>query len=302
MKRSLKWKFHFTPFSVGKRIWRNVALAQAGNITTVLNSYVPLFVLSGFAPGIVTALTFAQQLSVLPNSLVTNHFTSVAAIKFNELYSAKAFYELNKIFVTTAEFLLFVLMPISGVMFFFSEEIVTLIFKHGRFEHSGVANASLFLKYLGLQLPLLAINNLFARLLMAGHKVGQSFLYQIVFNLVLLAMLLAGIQIFGIVGYPLALVVIYFLNIFACYFLEKYFFNVVEYSTVLKKFFVIFFLNAIMISLTSFLVGVIDIDNYILRLILAGSIYLPVLHILNSVFHVNENALILVRRLMIGKR
>ena len=291
MKKYLKWDFKFVLFPVGRRIWRNVGLAQAGNITTVLNSYVPLFLLSGFNPGIITALTFAQQLSVLPNSLLTNHFTSVAAIKFNELYSRKAFVDLNNIFISTAEFLIFILMPVSGILFFFSEEILTIVFKHGRFDETGVTNAALFLKFLGLQLPLLVINNLFSRLLMAGHKVAQSFLYQIAFNIVLVIMLFGGIQVLGIVGYPLALIIVYFLNIFACYYLEKYFFDIIEYNALLKKFFKILLVNAILIFVIHLVVEAIGVQDYIFKLVIAGSAYIIGLHFVNQWLHLNDTAL-----------
>jgi putative peptidoglycan lipid II flippase len=301
MKKYLKWEFKFALYPVGKRIWRNVGLAQAGNVTTVLNSYVPLFLLSGFSPGIITALTFAQQLSVLPNSLLTNHFTSVAAIKFNELYSRKAFTDLNNIFLSTSEFLIFILMPVSGILFFYSEEILTVILKHGRFDESGVANASLFLKYLGLQLPLLVINNLFSRLLMAGHKVAQSFLYQIAFNIVLVIMLFVGIKSLGIVGYPLVLVIVYLLNIFACYYLEKYFFGIIQYRILLNKFFKIFFVNAGLIFLIHAGIELFGIQNYIFELLLAGSAYLILLHILNQIFHLNETALAFANKIIARK-
>lgn len=301
MKKYLKWEFHFWLYPVGKRIWRNIALAQAGNITTILNSYVPMFLLSGFNPGIITALTFAQQLSVLPNSLITNHFTSVAAIKFNELYSSKAFVELNRIFVSTAEFLIFILMPLSGILYFFAEEIVTIIFKHGRFGDAGVTDASVFLKYLGLQLPLLVINNLFSRLLMAGHKVAQSFLYQIAFNVVLIIMLFVGIKMFGIVGYPLSLVIVYLLNVFVCYFLEKFFFNIIQYTSVLKKFSTLLLVNAILAFLIHTGVESIGIDSYITKLLLVGTLYAVGLHVLNMVLHLNETALAFAKKFMLGK-
>jgi peptidoglycan biosynthesis protein MviN/MurJ (putative lipid II flippase) len=298
IKKYLKWNFFFSLFAVDKRIWRNVALAQAGNITTVLNSYVPLFLLSGFNPGIITTLTFAQQLSVLPNSLFTNHFTSVAAIKFNELYSNKSFEDLNKIFTSTAEFLVFILMPVSGLMFFFSTEIVTIVFKHGKFDETGVANASMFLKYLGLQLPLLAINTLFSRLLMAGHKVAQSFAYQIAFNILLIILLFVGIEVWGIVGYPLALVAAYLLNIFACYYLEKFFFNIIHYRLILRKFFLALLANACISGLLYVGIQRIAIDDYILRLSVVSVLYLFLIHALNSLFHLNDTSLMFVNKLI----
>ena len=87
MKKRLHWNFEFKWFKVDARIWKNIGFAQAGNITSSLTVYAPLYLLSGFNAGIITSLNFAHQISFMPTNLVTNQFSAVAGIKFNELHA-----------------------------------------------------------------------------------------------------------------------------------------------------------------------------------------------------------------------
>jgi putative peptidoglycan lipid II flippase len=245
MKKKLHWDFGLVKLRIDNRIWKNIGFAQAGNITSSLTSYFPLYLLSAFSPGVISALNFAQQISSLPTVLITNQFSSVAGIKFNELYARKQFDELNQTFLSTANFLLFILVPISGLFFIFSSEIVTILLKRGAFSNEAVSNTSLFLRWLGLLAPTLVINTLFARLFMASHKILESFRYQVVFNLVLLGCIYASVRQFGPIGYPVTWVSAYTLNVLFCYLLEKRYFNLISYSLVLKNFLLIVIVNAL---------------------------------------------------------
>ncbi|MBK7649512.1 MAG: hypothetical protein IPJ20_00535 [Flammeovirgaceae bacterium] len=59
------------------------------NITSFFASYVPIYLLSGFNPGIITALIYGQKTAELPTQLITNQVTSVVGIKLNELFGKK---------------------------------------------------------------------------------------------------------------------------------------------------------------------------------------------------------------------
>lgn len=243
MVKNLSWNFRFVRTKIERRIWKNIGFAQAGNITSSLCTYTPLYLLSGYSAGIITSLNFAQQISSLPTHLITNQFSSVTGIKFNEQYAQSNYTELNRTFLSTTGFLLFILFPVSGIMFLFSNEIVSLLLERGAFGEKSVAETALFLKYLGFLAPLLAINALFSRLFMAAHKIAEAFWYQVFFNFVLIGSLFFAINTYGVIGYPLTVVSIYFINVFICYFLAKKYFNAVHYQEVLVSFFKAAILN-----------------------------------------------------------
>jgi putative peptidoglycan lipid II flippase len=289
MKRKLHWSFAFKRIAIEKRIWKNIGFAQAGNITSSLTAYLPLYLLSGFGPGIITSLNFAQQISSLPNALITNQFSSVAGIKFNELYSRNKFVELNDVFISTSNFLLFILIPISGIIFIYPTEIVMILLKRGAFGSNGVVYTSLFLQWLGLLAPTLVINTLFARLFMASHKIFQGFSYQIAFNIVLLGCIYGSVRQFGIIGYPVTWVSAYFLNVVFCYFLEKRYFNIIRYHLVLKKFFLFVVVNLFVGLAVYECRKWANIQSNIISLACGSTLYLLLIVILSIRFELNDN-------------
>jgi peptidoglycan biosynthesis protein MviN/MurJ (putative lipid II flippase) len=243
MAKKLSWNFRIVRINIEKRIWKNIGFAQAGNITSSLCTYAPLYLLSGFSAGIITSLNFAQQISSLPTHLITNQFSVVTGIKFNEQYARGDYTGLNRTFVATSGFLLFILFPVSGIMFLFPVEIASLLLERGAFGEKGVAETALFLKYLGFLAPLLAINTLFSRLFMAAHKIAESFWYQVALNIILIILLYLLIKHLGAIGYPLAMISIYLLNVFFIYFLQKHYFNIIDYKNIIILFLKILGLN-----------------------------------------------------------
>ncbi len=287
MKKKLNWNFSFRRLKIEKRIWKNIAFAQAGNITSSLSAYAPLYLLSGFGGGIITSLNFAQQISSLPTTLITNQFSAVAGIKFNESYAGKDFVKVNNTFISTANFLIFILFPVAGILFLFPSQIVSVLLEHGAFGKQGVAYTSLFLRYLGLLMPMLVINTLFARLFMASHKIMEAFWYQICFNVVLIAALYITIHRFGFAAYPITLVSVHVLNILCCYLLEKKYFGIIHYKLVLQKILLLFLLNvAVGASIYSFIFYS-DIRSDFLTLAIGASLYLSLIFVIGIGSNIN---------------
>lgn len=274
MRRKLNWQFHFQFPQIEKRIWKNIAFAQAGNITTSICTYAPLYLLSGLETGIITSLTFAQQIASLPTHLITNQFSSVIGIKFNELFSRKEFSTLNNIFVSTSSFLFFILIPVSGIFFLFPDQITSILLERGSFNKASVTYTASFLKWFGLLLPLIAINTLFARLFMASHKIKESFWYQILFNATLIIAIYITVPRYGFIAYPITLVAIHLLNILFCYFLERHYFKMITYTWVLKKLLIVVLLNIGIGTIVYGLILKIKVNSAILTVALGTGLYL----------------------------
>jgi putative peptidoglycan lipid II flippase len=288
MRKRLNWNFRFHRMNIGKRIWNNVLFAQAGNITSSLSSYAPLYLLSSFSGGIITSLNFAQQISSLPTTLITNQFSAVAGIKFNESYARKDFKTVNATFLSTADFLLFILLPLSGILFFFSSPIVSVLLERGAFGKTGLVYTSGFLKYLGLLLPMMVINTLFARLFMASHKIKEAFWYQICFNVVLIAALFITVKQFGYIAYPITLVSVHILNVVCCYWLEKWYFNMIDYTLILKKFVLFVAINLAVGAGVHYLIRAADLPSPFLSLAAGCSLYLGLILLIGLKFNLND--------------
>ncbi|HUQ64961.1 MAG TPA: lipid II flippase MurJ, partial [Flavitalea sp.] len=252
LRKYIGWKFTIQKEKIQPRIWKNLGFAQIGNLASTLSLYTPMYILSGFNAGIITGLTFAQQIASLPNALITTQFSTVAGIKLNELYAAARTKDINKVFGETANFLHFILIPISCIMFLYAPEIVQLLLQLTRLDRSIGKYISLFMQYLGLILPFYVTNTLTSRLFMATHKIKAAFFYQLIFNIIQIICIYIAVNKFGIKGYPITLVLIYVSNTLIYYFVQKHFFNFINYVKVLKNLFLFILVNSIIAVLIFF--------------------------------------------------
>lgn len=289
MKRNLNWEFKLRPVRISKNVWKNILFSQTGNITTALCGFVPVFMFSGFNVGIITALNFGQKTAEFPNQIVTGQFSTVLGIKFNELNATKNFAKMNEIFVSSAKFLLFILVPISFFVFLYSKEIIILLFKRGQFNDASVVMTSEFLKYLAILLPMLALNTLVSRLFMSLQKIKEGFYYQVIMNMLLIPLVFLGIKFFGIKGYLCSMIIMYTLSVFAIFELKKLYFPDINYKKVFDYFIFILTINLCIAVLVSLGKEFLRNQNIILRLGIGFILYSAILSIFNILFKVNDD-------------
>lgn len=282
MKKYLKWRFSFKLIKISKGILKNIFFAQSGNITSTLTSYIPLYLLSGFNAGVITALNYGQRTADMPNQFITTQFSSVTGIKYNELVAKKDYDGLNRIFQDTAKFLLFILTPISFLIFIYNKEIINILYQRGKFDINSVKITSDFLKYFGLLLPLLAINTLVARLFMAYQKIKEAFWYQVSFNIIAILLIILMINYWGIIGYPIALIIVQILNFLLIYYLLMMFFKEINYKKIMVDFLIILLINSVIVSVIDFLKIYTTELNLLLQLFLSVLVYFLLLAVFNN--------------------
>jgi peptidoglycan biosynthesis protein MviN/MurJ (putative lipid II flippase) len=285
MQRNLKWNFSFKFIKLTDKIKKNILYAQAGNLASVLGSFAPIYILSSFGSGVITSLSYGQKTANIPNDFITSQFTAISGIRYNELYAQKNFSRLNMVFSETAKFLIFIMVPISVLSFIFSDEIITLLFQRGKFDINSAKNSALFMKYLVLILPFVAVNGLAARLYMAAQLINYSFWYQIFSNLLLILMVWIGIKNYGSIGFPYALIAQNILNIIAIYFFLKFLLPFINYGKILLYFILIILLN---IALGFFVeLFVLQFSNPFIKIATGTTIYISIYILLNIFFKIN---------------
>jgi peptidoglycan biosynthesis protein MviN/MurJ (putative lipid II flippase) len=287
LKRKLNWNFRFAKVSLTKKTVRNMVYAQLGNFATLVSSYVPLYLFSGFNAGLITALNYGRTTSEAPNQLITSQFSSVSGIKFNELYARKEYEGFNNKFISSTNFLLFILMPISGMFFLYAEEIISLLYMRGAFNQESVQNTSDFFKYLALLLPCFAVNTMSGRLFMASQKIKVSSWYQIVNNLFFIVLYFILIPAYQFYGYIMTILGIYFTSTFLVYFLYKYFLSIIHYKYILFAFIKYLFINAVVVGVLSIISPYFG-KIFLLRILIGGSIYIGLILAFNKIFCLNN--------------
>jgi putative peptidoglycan lipid II flippase len=287
LKKYIHWHFRFEWIKLGKKTWANIFYAQMGNFVTSLGGYAPLYFLSGANSGIIAALNYAQQISTQPTSFLTNQFANVSRIKMSELYVAGDFVKVNEVFQSTIRFLLFVLIPISGILYLYADDIVVVLFKRGSFDSDSVKLSSDFLRYLGLSLPFTAVISIAGNLYVAAQKIKISIGYQIMSNLLLIGLVYFFLKWFGYTGYPIAFFFVNFINVLVVYIFCRFFFPFIRYGLILKYMAIIIGINIPVLFLLKTM-GILTAHSGAFVIVAAGcSVYAVLLLCINHFFHLN---------------
>ena len=289
LKSFLRWRFSFRFIKMEKRLLWNMLYAQMGNFGSVLGGYAPLYFLSGFGAGLISSLNYAQQVVTQPATFITNQFAAVAKIKVTELYVSGKFSEVNVTVVRVVNFLVFILVPVSGLLFLFADEVIAILFKRGSFDVHSAQSSGLFLRYLGLSIPLTAIISVVSNLYFAAQLVKASIIYQIISNLLLATLVYAGLKWLGAVGYPFAYLAINALNVLVAWFYCMRFFPFVKYQLILKYFAVTIVLNFGLVMIVKFLVALLPPTSSFIRVFTGSGLYLALLLLANYFFTLNED-------------
>jgi putative peptidoglycan lipid II flippase len=289
MRRSLGWNFDIKIVPVKKNTWRNIAFAQCGNLATFFSSFFQYFTLSGLPMGTITTYNYSQRVSEVPNSLLTTQMSSIAGVKYNELAAANDYEELNKVYLVTTKFLLFVLTPISFIVSYFSEEIIAILYQRGAFQVESISHAASFLRFLILLLPLTVIITNSSRIYMATQIVKFTFYYQIFANLALILLIFIGVKFYGALGLPVSILAMNFVNIFIIHFFMKAFLKYIDYSSVLMYLAKVVLVSAIGFSVSILVVEALEMTN-ILYLVAVSLLTGALVMLISFVFQINREA------------
>ena len=279
MRIKLHWEFKFPILRLSKRIKKNLVSVQLGNFASFAYNYGIILLLSSLATGIYSAYNYGMQIVNIPNTFIVSQVAAVAGIKFNELAAKKMQQHMNKIFIDSMSFLMFLVIPLCFLTWLYAGTIVNILFVRGTFTKEAAVNVVIFIKYLVFLLPCMAINTFLSRLLIAIKKVNESFYFQVGFNLFILANIYIFTKLFGFHGFiwtVLSINYLYFTVV--CIFQMKWLMPYIKYVQFLKL-----LLEIILLNLPLFIIAVLFFKD---SLLIIPFIYIGLLLILNRIFKV----------------
>lgn len=202
---------------------------QAIELANIISSVLPLYLLSGLSAGMVSALNYARQLADSPTEIFTLRVTNVSKIQLTESAAQKNWPQLNRDFLMTQHFVLFLLTPLAVFTCFYAPEIISLFFERGNFTQQDAHSAANFLRPLMAMMwfmgPILMQNNVVA----AGRKVKESLPYALTGIILFIVLVPVTMQIFGAYAYPYTQAGCCTVSLFINYLLFKKHFPQVEY-------------------------------------------------------------------------
>ena len=180
-------------------------------------------------------------------------------------------------------------MPVSGILFLYSNEIVTILFKRGSFDAYSVKLSSDFLRYLGLSLPFTAIISIAGNLYVAAQLIRASIGYQIVSNLLLILLVYLSLRWLGYIGYPIAFLAINVLNVLIVYIFCRLFFPFIRYTHILKYLGILIGCNVLIVFALKGIGYLFSNLSAFMVVFFGGFIYMMAVLIINFVFHLNKD-------------
>ena len=163
LRKDLNWHFSVPVRSFSGMFTKNLISNQTIELANIVSSLLPLYLLSGLAAGMVSALNYAKQLSDSATEILTLRVTNVSKIQLTENATALAWDKFNRDYNVTHHFLWFLLTPLAVFSIFYAPEIITLFFKRGAFSMQDAHHAAGFLRPLlglmWLMVPILMQNN-----------------------------------------------------------------------------------------------------------------------------------------------
>jgi peptidoglycan biosynthesis protein MviN/MurJ (putative lipid II flippase) len=272
------WKFIFKKPEMSRSIWGNVFYSELGQITTVAGSMFPLYLLSGFGSGIISAMNYGKNIADIPNTLVTSQFTNVVGVQLNEQAAQRNYAGMNETFLSISKLLVFILVPMGCFMFVFAEQIVELFYLRGSFTREAVVESARFMQLLSVTVFSIGINAAVTRIFIAMQAIKQAFYYQVIVNVILIAAIWFFTKKYSEYGYPFGVILVNCINFIGMYFICKKYFRWIEYGRLLQYAAKVIAVNLVLAALLYYAVFSVPVDN--LYKLLAGSAIYSALFIL----------------------
>lgn len=160
-----------------KRVFKIVIPAFFAVGIHQINLFVDKNIASNIVEGGISSLSYSQNIlnifqSLMIVSVITPLYSSMSE------YSAKnEDGKLNDLLRSNIDLICFILVPISFILFFYSKEIVTIIYSHGAFDKTAVTLTSSCLRGYSFSLTFVVVNTLLTRYMYSKNRQKMAILF-----------------------------------------------------------------------------------------------------------------------------
>ncbi len=176
-KAKLKWDFKPSWHPLTLQARQNVLANQSLTLVGLLNSWLPLYLMSGLNVGVISALNYCKQLTDSAGEVFSVRVANVAKIALTENAATSQWKDFNHTYLLCIQVLTLLLAPLTIFSCYFAPYIVELIFQRGQFTQEAARQTVLFLQPM-LLLVLLAVPGALQNSAIAAHrKIKENFPY-----------------------------------------------------------------------------------------------------------------------------
>ena len=202
LKTQMRWNFRPAWFALRTHTRQNMLTGQSLALLDMLNSWLPVYLISGMGVGIVSALNYCKQLTDSTTEVFTARAANVAKIEMTEQIAQQELAQANTTFQHSNYILLLILAPLVVFSCYFAPQIVDLFFKRGQFTAQAAQHTITFLRPTLFTLLLMVPGYLQNSSLAAGQKIKEWFPYALTSGILLTGMMGGLIPLKGAFIYP----------------------------------------------------------------------------------------------------
>ncbi|MBR3632832.1 MAG: hypothetical protein IKN49_07245 [Elusimicrobiaceae bacterium] len=277
----LHWDFVPKPFHLPARAQKNILGTQILGIMGIVNSLLPMYILSGMGAGIVSALNYCRQLTDSPSEIITNRVINVSKIELTENAAKGQINVYNKNYLSTNHLLLFVLTPLAVFTAYFAVDIVSLFFEHGHFNAWNAADTVAFLRPMIFVIILMVPAGLQSNTIAAWLKVKECLPYSLTSSLAFTFMVFSYMPVWGPFSYPYFIIGELVFSFILSYFMFKKYFPFINYFRSFWELLRLLAINVIALVPAAIVRMFFGGSNPFLNLLFCGSVFVIVLLVIS---------------------
>ncbi len=280
MKTKLNWPFTHFKITLEKRLKQNIITNQLLVITSAAATMVPVYLMSNFLGGIISALSYAKQLTDSASEVITSKITGIYQIQLNENATTKDFATLNTNYLKVNYLLLFIIVPLSVFTCYFAQDIVNLFFKRGEFNENSALKVVKFLRPLMLWMIVNILAAFAGSLIASTRKIKESFKYMLTRDILIFAVMFFAITCYGPFAYPYALIICSVFSYFIIVLFFKKHIPQIACLEPLKNTFLLTSLNILALIPAALTGGLLEAQSPFVKIFICGIIFLFTLTLL----------------------
>jgi putative peptidoglycan lipid II flippase len=216
------WTFSLSYKRTNFRISNNIYYANGMALLSYLKGLLNNYIISGMGNGVLTGFNFGYGLHNMPTFLLLSQIKIPFSVRIAELFHENKLKELNEYTNWMLLILIHLTIPINLIFYQFSDQIVDLLYGHGKFDTRTINSISEVFGNLSFTIPLSVFESFIFQIFISLNGLQIISKYTVINNFALLAFNIFGLTYWGLKGFAISMVLMYLLmSVYLIYFSAK---------------------------------------------------------------------------------
>ena len=209
----LGFRLKFGLYRLDKALRRNIFFVVISQVSTILSQYVAIYLISGLNEGVYTALSYSDKLYGIFVLVFADQISTVFGIDMIEMYARREYEKLNQQYLKCLKVMMTIILPVCFIMAAQAPLVISVLFERGNFTGDSVQLTGIFFRYTILIIPLLLMDRLIVRLIIAKQILHISLIWNVICKILTCAVVFVIVEYIDFKYYGLGLLLVQFVYI-----------------------------------------------------------------------------------------